>query len=103
MIKSNKQLFHDFVIALRQENYIVILDYTEPYIFARVTGKGIIGGFCEKNDNECYQAINGRFSFDNEKKFDKWASCPYSKAIPKTDKQIQYILKKLRELSKEKR
>lgn len=45
------------------------------YRFARVTGRGIIGGFSD-TDIGVYQYIANRFAADNKKCFDKYSKCP---------------------------
>ena len=61
------------------------------YWYARITGKSIMGGFCEPTSDMCYWYINGRIAFDNKRCFDKWSKCPYSLEWPKTSEEFQYV------------
>ena len=68
------------------------------YWYARITGKSILGGFCESNSDMCYWYINGRIAFDNKKCFDKWSKCPYSLEWPRTPEEFQYVADQLKYL-----
>ena len=92
-------LFDNLVKNLRKNGYTVTVSLEKKYRFARVKGKWIIAGFCEPNNGESYQYIDGKICFDNVKCFDKWSKCPYSFPIPKTEKQFEYVLSKMQYLA----
>jgi hypothetical protein len=78
---------------------IVKLPYVPNYRFAQVRGKWIKGGFCDFSNGQTYKDIDMRFAFDNVKCFDKWSKCPFSLPLPLNQKELNYILKKLKFLA----
>ena len=55
-------------------------------------GKGIVGGFCEQTDDDCWYYLNGRIAFDNIKCFDKWSRCPVSLPLLQNAKEENELL-----------
>jgi hypothetical protein len=72
---------------------------SRPYRYAKITGKSILGGFCEFSgeNTDCWY-VNGRIAFDHVKCFDKWSKCPYSLELPKTEQEFQYIVDQMKYL-----
>lgn len=54
------------------------------YTFWRITGKGILGGFCTPNKNS-YWSLRGHITADNTLCFDKWSKCPLRMKIQTLD------------------
>lgn len=96
----NLEYFNNLVERLKKEGYTITLENNEhkkeQYIFARITGKSIYGGFCNKiNSDEIYTYLNGKIAIDHEDCFDKWSKCPLNLEIPTNEEQMQYLLKQL--------
>lgn len=98
-ITSDAVVFDNFVKNLRKNGYTIILNSEDNYRYAKIKGKRITGGFCEPNNGDSYSYIDGKVCFDNVKCFDKWSRCPYSFPIPKTEKQFEYVLSKMKYLA----
>lgn len=68
----NDKAFHKLVDALKQAKYQMKESTPEhSYLFAHVTGNGIVAGFCTVNNGQSYVYIDGAISADNVKYFDK--------------------------------
>lgn len=99
---NDQVLFDNLVKFLRKNRYkvkIAWLPYVPIYRVAQVSGKWIIGAFCDFSNGQAYKSIDLRFAFDNLKCFDKWSKCPFSLPLPINQKQLNYILKKLKFLA----
>lgn len=92
---NDLEIFNNLVNELQKNGYKVKVTEEETYLFAYVTGKKIIAGFCTLNDNLSYTYINGKIAADHEDCFDKWSKCPLNLLLPKNNKQIQFVLDQL--------
>jgi hypothetical protein len=81
---------------LQDSGYTVIIESMGVYRFARVSGIGIIGGYCEPTDGKCYPYIDGNFAADNAETFNKWSQCPLIVKLPKTTKEAATIVEHLK-------
>jgi len=93
--------FETLVDFLKENGFQVVVTLEPgnkfPYQFAKVTGQGIEGGFCEPNDTS-YKWINGRFAADHIDCFDKWSKCPVQVEFPFDENQGKELLEMLKHL-----
>ena len=54
------------------------------FVFWKITGKGIYGGFCTPNKHS-YISLRGHITADNIDCFDKWSKCPLRMKIQTLD------------------
>jgi len=103
-VKPQSRAFKKLVKFIRDRGYTVdtkfetAWDKYPGYWYARITGKSIMGGFCDPSEGMCYWYINGRIAFDNKKCFDKWSKCPYSLEFPVTPQEFQYVADRMKYL-----
>jgi hypothetical protein len=57
-----------------------------------------MGGFCTPVVNALmvYPEINGKIAVDHKKAFDKWRKCPFVHPLPQSEKDIAYIIERLK-------
>ena len=69
----------------RYHNYNIIDNKKKfLYVFWKITGKGIDGGFCTPNKHS-YLSLRGHITADNTECFDKWSKCPLRMKIQTID------------------
>jgi len=92
--------FNNLINILRENGFFIEVQKDKIYDFVTFDGNNVIGGFCSKHDaallDASYSYINGKIAVDNTDCFDKWSKCPLNLKIPKTEKQIKYLLDQLK-------
>jgi hypothetical protein len=70
------------------------------YDFYEIIGNCIIGGFCTPHDENSiwasYESINGKIAIDHKTCFDKWRKCPLILPLPENEKQIDWLMDRLK-------
>lgn len=90
--------FKNLVNVLKLMGYSVIVSEYEIYSFASIKGKGIIGGFCSKHDENHLESnyyLNGKICVDNVECFDKWRNCALQYFIPETESEVLHLLNRM--------
>jgi hypothetical protein len=87
-------------ILLNNGYYLMtqVVTAADNYLYCSVEGKGIVGGFCSKNNNDhlqCNQYLNGKIAIDNVRCYDKPRKCPLILDLPKNKQEESFLLKQL--------
>jgi len=80
---------------LKKDKYEVKHEKRFGYHFLRIENKGIYGGACTTNEHS-NRYLSGKLAVDRADCFDKWSKCPINLPLPKNEKEINFIMKKLK-------
>lgn len=78
--KVEKDIVYEYKILKNSIGY----NNKISFIFWRITGKEIHGGFCTPN-KKSYKSLSGHITADNTECFDKWSKCPLRMKIQNLD------------------
>lgn len=103
---DSSHYFDQLVDFLNGHGYEVVVRWetaypkksTVTYRHASISGLGIIGAFCESND-QYGPYLDGRIAVDNSECFNKISQCPCIMELPKIDSEFQLLLDSLRYLA----
>lgn len=96
--------FHLLVLSLRAEGYEVSITKHDlkkgTYLCATVTGNNIYAAFCESHSQydifASVRYMNGGIAADHSDCFDKWRKCPLKLPLPTSQREMDYLLERLK-------
>jgi hypothetical protein len=96
--KKKPNVIHQFIEALKANHYVIELTRRPGYDFYQIKGLCIMGGFCTPvvNKEMVYPEINGKIAVDHKKAFDKWRKCPFVHPLPQSEKDIKWIIERMK-------
>lgn len=99
---SGDLLFDILVERLSKEGYLIKLKSFSETKFATFTGNNLEGKFCNFTNGKCYSYLDGRIVVENVNTKFNWYNATISLVLPKTKKELDFLIKKMKFLSTEK-